>query len=232
MHVCRPHVLLRGFVAGMILFSLGVGLAAKADDEEVLPPPPVKVLQNRFFYKALRPEVSVFAGTILNESYTKTSILGARLGFFVNEWLGFDYSFASFQVEDSADREALREIKVYKQDSSERIAISPSFVSLEHVHALTATLVPVYGKINLFDMLILYSDIYTSAGLGLLQTNQGEKVPFIVGVGQRFYFAERFNVRIDAWDHVFEQERENLGTKKKSIKHAWSVALGASVFLW
>ena len=91
---------------------------------------------------------------------------------------------------------------------------------------------PIYGKINLFDLLILYSDIYVSAGLGSLQTNQGSKTPFIFGVGQRFYFAKRFNVRIDAWDHVFEQERENLGAKKKSIKHAWTVTLGASVFLW
>jgi hypothetical protein len=145
------------------------------ESQTVLPPPPVKVLQNRFFNKALRPEVSIFAGTVLSEAYTDSSLLGARFGFFVNEWVGAEYTFASFQVQDSADREALRKIEVYQKkdqvsnsgDCAEdfcKSTISPSYVSLEQLHAFTATLAPIYGKINLFDQLILYSDIYASAG--------------------------------------------------------------------
>lgn len=206
---------------------------ALADDEEVLPLPPVKVLQNRFFKKALRPEVSGFVGAALNESYTRTFAVGARLGFFFNEWVGVDYTFTQFEVEDSADLKALRSIIVYSDaEKAERTRIEPAFVSLESLHALTGTLAPVYGKINLFDAMILYSDIYFSAGVGLLQTSQGEKFPLIFGVGQRFYFAKRYNLRIDAWDNAFEQERENLGEKKVSTKHAWVVSLGLSAFLW
>lgn len=217
------------------LFTLGLWVPerARADDEEVLPLPPVKVLQNRFFKKALRPEVSGFVGSALNESYTRTFAIGARLGFFFNEWVGLDYTFTQFEVEDSADLKALRAIVVYSDaEKAERTRIEPAFVSLDSLHAFTGTLAPVYGKINLFDAMILYSDIYFSAGAGLLQTSQGEKIPLILGVGQRFYFAKRYNVRIDAWDHVFEQERENLGEKKVSTKHAWVVSLGLSAFLW
>ena len=80
--------------------------------------------------------------------------------------------------------------------------------------------------------MILYSDIYFSAGSGILETHQGSKKPLILGVGQRFYFAKRFNLRIDAQDQIFQQVRENLGQEKKSIKHAWTVSAGLSVFLW
>jgi outer membrane beta-barrel protein len=226
----RQVICLTAYVS---LFFVGIApLVARADEPEILPPAPVKVLQNRFFNKALRPEFSLFVGRVLNESYTESTSLGLRLGFFFSEWIGVDYSYATFQVDDSADREALRGIEVYKRDSAERLAIDPSFVSLKSLNALMLTVAPIYGKVNVFDWVIFYSDIYFSAGVGALETNQGSKTPVIFGLGQRFYFAQRFNVRIDAWDHVFQQERENLGTKKKSIKHAWTVALGASVFLW
>ncbi len=222
-------------VAFIFAFSLfvhsGHALAQDGKRDEVLPPPPVKVLQNRFFKKALRPEVSGYLGTALNEAYTKTFALGARLGFFFNEWIGADYTFTHFDVENSADLKALRSIRVF-DDEQKLTTIEPSFVSLNSLHALTATVAPIYGKINLFDFMILYSDIYFSAGSGLLSTSQGDKVPLILGVGQRFYFAKRFNARIDAWDHVFEQERENLGEKTKSTKHAWVISFGLSAFLW
>jgi outer membrane beta-barrel protein len=207
--------------------------SARAANEELLPPPPVKVLQNRFFNKALRPEFSVFAGTLLSESYTETTSFGLRAGFFFTEWVGLDYAYTTFQVSDSPDLEALRNIEVYNnKPKQERVLIEPSYVSLKTLHSLLATLAPIYGKINVFDLMILYSDIYFSAGTGLLETNQGSKKPLILGVGQRFYFAKRFNLRIDAQDHIFQQVRENLGEQKKSIKHAWTISCGLSVFLW
>jgi outer membrane beta-barrel protein len=214
-----------------------------ADEEDVLPLPPIKVLQNRFFKKALRPEVSGFVGTVLDESYTKTYSVGARLGFFFNEWVGFDYTYAYFDVEDSADLQALKSFEVYVCNSSsgvdgelQKCQLTPSHVRLGSLHALTGTVAPIYGKINLFDSMILYSDIYFTAGSGLLDTSQGEKIPIILGLGQRFYFANRYSVRIDGVDHIFQQERENQqggkSVKKVSTKHAWVVSLGLSAFLW
>ncbi len=219
--------------AGFALASFQFMNSALAANEELLPPPPVKVLQNRFFNKALRPEFSIFAGTLLSESYTETTSFGLRAGFFFTEWVGLDYAYTTFQVSDSPDLEALRNIEVYNnKPKQERVLIEPSYVSLKNLHSLLATLAPIYGKINVFDLMILYSDIYFSAGTGILQTNQGSKKPLILGVGQRFYFAKRFNLRIDAQDQIFQQVRENLGQEKKSIKHAWTVSCGLSVFLW
>lgn len=232
----RCQFLFRGLVACLVLFFVHQGSAyaqeRPTDEQEILPPPPVLVLQNRFFKKALRPEVSFFGGTILNEAYSKTTMVGGRFGLFFNEWVGLDYSFTDFQVEDSTDLKALRAIEVYEKGTTNRTLVEPSFVTLKQQHSFTATLAPIYGKVNLFDFLILYSDIYFSAGFGILETSQGSKNPLILGVGQRFYFAKRFNIRIDAWDNIFEQVRNNLGIETKSTKHEWTVAFGASVFLW
>lgn len=230
----RNFYLLRHLICiSAVVYWLRFASFAKAANDELLPPPPVKVLQNRFFNKALRPEFSIFAGTLLSESYTQTTSFGLRGGFFFTEWVGIDYAYTTFQVSDSPDLEALRNIEVYNNKTKpERVLIEPSYVSLKTLHSLLATLAPIYGKINVFDQLILYSDIYFSAGAGLLETNQGSKKPLILGVGQRFYFAKRFNLRIDAQDQIFQQVRENLGEQKKSIKHAWTVSCGLSVFLW
>lgn len=198
---------------------------------------PVKVLQNRYFLKAMRPEFNLFGGTVLNESYSSTFALGGRLGMFITEVFGFEYSYTHFKADDSADLKALRKI-VYCDAQGRCKQIEPSFVRLVSNHGATATFAPVYGKINLLDWVILYSDIYVNAGIGFLawsspiENRSGSKNAGLIGIGQRFYFAKNFNVRFDATDHIFMEERENLGIKKTSLRNAWTVSAGISAFLW
>jgi outer membrane beta-barrel protein len=194
------------------------------------------VLQNRFFLKKMRPEVNLFGGQVLNEPYSQTWMLGGRAGVFLTETLGAEYTFTSFSAKDSEDLKALRKIKYCKD---QKVAgaqcvltnTEPSFVRLKGGHTLTGTFAPIYGKVNLMEGYILYSDIYANIGAGILSTSQGSKNAFVVGFGQRLYFAESFNVRIDAVDHIFQEERDNLGKTQKSTRHAWTVSLGVSAFL-
>jgi outer membrane beta-barrel protein len=203
------------------------------DGEDVLELP-VRVLQNRYFLKALRPEASLFGGTLLNESYSKTNVIGARLGLFVTESLGMEYAFTRYTSVDSADLTAIRSTKYYTPDDgfTTEKHLEPSFVRLRASHSIYGTFAPVYGKINFLDFAIIYSDIAISAGYSTIDTSQGSKSSFVWGFGERFYFAKSFNVRVDAFDHIFEEERENRGTKQKNTRHAWVVSVGFSAFLW
>lgn len=194
--------------------------------------PSVKVLQNRYFLKAMRPEVSLFGGTVLNEAYSTTYAGGGRVGMFLTEYLGIDYSYTQFKAADSADLKAIRAVEYCANTAcDQKKRLEPSFVRMESAHSALLTLAPIYSKTSLFSQYILYSDIYFSAGGGVLKTSQGNKTSFLLGLGQRFYFAKSFNIRIDAWDHIFSEDRYNLGQVKKSTRHAWLIGVGFSAFL-
>lgn len=214
----------------------------KVEGAEELPNSGVRVLQNRYFLKAMRPELNVFAGSVLNESYSRTIASGVRAGVFFTEALGVEYSFNYFSPSDSADLSALKKIEyctiTANGNRSECKKVVPSFVRLTSSHGLVGTFAPIYGKVNLLDWSIVYSDIYLMAGYGLLAWQRpsdgenGTNNSAQFGIGQRFYFAKSFNVRFDAIDHLFYEERENLGQKSTSLRHAWSVTVGFSAFLW
>ncbi len=201
--------------------------------------PKVKVLQNRYFIKALRPEVSLFGGTLLNESYSQTWIYGARMGVFLNESIGAELTYKAFSSADSPDLKALQSIEYCNGTTCTHP--EPAFTRLNRAISLTGTFAPIYGKINLLDWVILYSDIYVNAGVSSLNVQQEpailgsqkkNKVSPIWSVGQRFYFAKSFNIRVDAEDHVFNEERvTRAGDKKSSWKHAWTVSVGFSAFM-
>jgi outer membrane beta-barrel protein len=204
----------------------GSGLESTA--VAVTPKPPM-VVQNRFFRKALRPEISVAVGSILNESYSSTLGGTARVGLFLSEYLGFEYGYTRFSSSDSADLEALSRLTYYKDKKGEEpIRVQPSFERLKSLHSGHVSFAPIYGKINLMDWFIIYSDLYVSAGLGILETSSGRKFPGILGVGQRFFFAKSYSLRVDAWDHLFNEIRENNGQKLENLANKWFVSVGMS----
>lgn len=187
------------------------------------------VLQNRFFTKRLRAEVGVSAGAILNESYSKTNTFGARAGLFISEKTGVEYNFAKFKSEDSPDLVALRTQEVCVE--LECRSIEPSYIRINKLHQLQLVTAPIYGKINLFDWAILYSDLTFSAGAAQVDTTQGRKWAFTPAIGQRFYFSKSFSLRVDATD-IYLNETVKSGDKSISNwRHNWVAQVGLSAFL-
>ncbi len=189
------------------------------------------VVQNRFFRKAFRPEMSLSGGVVLNEAYSQTFGGSIRGGFYLSEYLGIELGYTKFASSASADLEALSKLVYYKKDQSPTHVV-PSFVELKDSISGHVSFAPVYGKINLLDYAIVYSDIAVSAGIGMLKTSAGDEIPGILGIGQRFFFSKSWSLRVDAWDYIFSETRENNGQKLEGIRHAWFVSLGLGVFLW
>jgi len=223
----------------MTIASLGVGsvchAAPSASGRAVAmvrteaPAETPTVLQNRFFTKLLRAEVGVSGGSILNESYSKTSAIGARAGLFLTEKIGVEYNYSKFNASDSPDLMALRSQEVCV--GTECRSIEPAYIRLSKLHQLQIITAPVYGKINLFDWVILYSDLTFGAGFGHVQTSQGAKWAFTPTFGQRFYFSKSFSLRVDATD-VFLRETIKKGTlTAENWRHNWVAQVGLSAFL-
>jgi len=192
---------------------------------------PVSVLQNRFFLKTLRPEIGVIAGTMLNEAYTKTTTNGVRMSLFFNEWVGVETQTIRTAVKDTADRKALNLLKYRSLDAKadgtdEIVSPDPEVNPIHAIQDANIIAAPFYGKINLFDQMIVYADVYVTAGTSRVETDQGELTAGSIGVGQRFYFGKSFSLRFDFRDRIFTELRAG----SKTTKNAYSVDMGLSYF--
>ncbi|MCX6124966.1 MAG: outer membrane beta-barrel domain-containing protein [Proteobacteria bacterium] len=189
---------------------------------------PVAVLQNRFFLKALRPEVGILFGTILNESYTKTTLTGIRIGGFLNEWVGGEFQYIKGIVKDSDDRKALNDLRYRKLDDVEKtVSPDPELNPITGIKEAAFIAAPFYGKLSLLDWAIVYTDFYGSLGIASVTTDQGNKAAISFGGGVRTYWAKKWSTRLDFRDRTFSETRSGRDTRK----HAWAVDFGLSYFI-
>ncbi|MEN9835158.1 MAG: hypothetical protein RL011_1351 [Pseudomonadota bacterium] len=187
---------------------------------------PVEVLQNRYFLKGFRPEIGLLGGVVLNEAYTNTQLTGLRGGMFIDEWFGFELQYMRARVKPSTDRTTLEQLK-YRPLTGEGVTtVSPEVNAIHVITEANAVAAPLYGKINLINAWIVYTDIYATAGFANVLTDQGNKVAFAVGAGERFYIGQSWSVRIDYRDRIYTETRGG----RDSRRHAQSVDFGLSYF--
>lgn len=190
---------------------------------------PVSVLQNRFFTKSMRPEVGLIAGKFLNESYTDTYMAGLRSALFISEWVGFEFQYVKTSVNDSDDRRALNQIRYRSVDAADESVrtLDPEVNPVHQIFDGNVIAAPFYGKLNLLDKFIVYSDLYALAGISKVDTDQGGLNAFSMGAGQRFYFLNNVSFRIEFRDRSYLERRAG----QESRKHALCLDFGASYFL-
>jgi outer membrane beta-barrel protein len=196
----------------------------------------VSVLQNRYFLKKYRPEFGFLVGSMLNEAYTDTKSYGLRFAMFANEWLGFEVQSQRTLVSDTADREALNKKRYYRIPEGEGnaapandltvVSPDPEVNPIKAMNDFTVIAAPFYGKLNLVNELIIYTDLYLTSGIATVETAQGNKFAFTIGGGERFYIGKAWSVRIDIKDRTYVETRGG----EESRKHALGVDLGGSYF--
>ncbi len=200
---------------------------------------PMTILQNRYFLKTYRPEVGLNFGMLLDEAYVSTQTSGGRVGMFFNEWLGFDLAVMRTTVRDSDDRRALNRLKyrplvdstggnAVPTGSDREVVVSPDpeVNALRGMQDITVVAAPFYGKLNLVNYLILYTDLYASVGMSRVETDQGNKNAIVVGGGERFYVGKSWSIRIDFKDRIFTETRGGQPSRRNS----YGVDFGASYF--
>lgn len=189
---------------------------------------PASVLQNRYFIKSFRPEFGLSAGSMLNESYTDTYLMGVRAALFINEFLGIEFQSNKTSVKDSDDRKALNQLRYRRLDDIDTIVSpDPEINSIKSMTDINAVFAPFYGKINILDRLIIYSDIYLTGGVSKVETSQGSLNALTWGAGQRYYWGKNIAFRIDVKDRVFTEKRSG----KDYVKHSYGLDFGVSYFI-
>jgi len=190
---------------------------------------PVTILQNRYFVKAFRPEIGVAMGTVTNEAYTSTQLVGFRGGLFFTEWLGVEVQSTTATVSDSDDLKSLLRLRYRKfDDPNIEVHPDPEVNRLKKILDVSAVIAPFYGKLNFSDWIIIYSDLYLTGGLTKLDTDQGGITGITWGAGQRFYAQKSLSIRVDFKSRMYT-EKSNGQDHRKST---YSVDFGLSYFLF
>ena len=226
---------------GLLQFA-GTAQAFELDPNEIRgksSKEPVTVLQNRYFLKTLRPEFGLTAGTLLDEAYLKTTVTGVRAGLFLTEWVGLEVQGLKTSIQDSDDRKALNSLKYRPLEDQQTSNATPSGTDTQvvvtpdpevnAVHGMTDAHIigaPLYGKLNILNKWIVYTDLYLAAGVSRVVTDQGSKGAVTIGAGERFYIGQSWSMRIDFKDRIYTETRAGVATRK----HSKSVDIGAGYF--
>lgn len=168
-------------------------------------------VQNRFFLKARRFEITPLLGTVPNNAFASRFTVSANLAYHLSERLSLQVmlSFAP----DLGKRDVKSLVPILLQQSTD-----PSFEQpLDKVTLSGAVGVgysPVYGKINLLGETVLNFDFYGFLGMGMVVQNE--------------YYATRSPNFATA---TTNSEFFDLTPSATEVRAAPTVALGANFFL-
>jgi outer membrane beta-barrel protein len=174
-------------------------------------------VQERVFQKALRHELSAYAGAYAADLASASYLVGGAYTFHLSEDLGLEASFGYTRakaelvhiIEDRFATDLIRED-------------TPVFVYGGHLLWTLA-----YGKLRWLHSRISRFEFFIALGGGITDNRSARSLTFSGGFGLKFYPTSWLGVRLDVRDHVLNQEL--LGESR--IVNNLVATLGVSTFL-
>jgi outer membrane beta-barrel protein len=178
----------------------------------------IHVIEKRPFTEAGRFELSFFGATQVNPKFTVHSGISAELAYHIRENLAAQLGASYFPLaqESNLTEELLTKTLEAPYTAEAFLLRGDVLAGLE--------LMPIYGKLNVFDGKILRLGMYFNAGLGVAKTrlqlrppgkdNLGNATPrsfgdtglrplASLGVGLRVFVTEQFTVRLELRDLAY-----------------------------
>ena len=157
--------------------------------ESVLPKfdRPVAV-KNRYIETEKKLEIGGFWGLSLNEPFFNTNKLGLNVGYHFSENSAVSFNFSSYTAGVSSYATQLKD--EYNMEFER--APAPKSLSLIHYE-----LKMFYGKMSITKKLISHLSLYGLGGVGLATFENKSYPALSLGIGQKFYFNQKFAARLD-----------------------------------
>ncbi len=215
-----------------LLLALLVSTAAAAQQQVGLPDPDVMrihVLEKRPFTESGRWEVSFFGAAQVNPKFTVHDGFSGEIAYHIRENLAVQLGASYFPI---AHQSTLAEELLTKADE----AAEPAEAFLLQGDVVAGLeLMPIYGKLNVFDGKILRLGVYLNAGLGLAKTrlqlrqstdptgrtygDTGLRPMASLGVGLRVFVTEQFTVRLELRDLAYSGYASEInGCNKQDVQ--------------
>ncbi len=202
----------------------GAAPALKALQEKKEGRPAYNVVQNRFFLKSQRFELTPALGAVPNNAFVARYTGSVTAAYHLSETFAVEAAF--FLSPDSKAGNDLKGLThtlvTIAEEGGTGVAFQQPVDKLALAGVFSARWAPVYGKINLIGESVLNFDFYATGGLGFLSINkykavysdervaqglqpaeQGEATPDVapalnLGVGGDFFLTGSLALKLDA----------------------------------
>ncbi|MFT7580119.1 MAG: outer membrane beta-barrel protein, partial [Myxococcota bacterium] len=158
----------------------------------------IRVFQQRPIVKSGRFELALTGGLIASDTMFEHTLVSATGRFHISEWVSVGATYAKyFSTESTLFKEVTTDFELF-----------PEISRVQWYAGGDVSVVPIDGKLVLFDDTIVYFDIYASIGGGVTKTNRSDslKPTGMVGVGIRLFFAEWLSLTVELRDHLLFEE--------------------------
>ena len=187
--------------------------AAFAADPPPAPVERVHVVEKRPFTESGRTEVTIFGPIQVNSRFTRHAGVSAELAYHLRENLAVQAEATWFPL---AVQSGLTEELAHKVGQA---PVASDALLLQGDALLGLELMPIYGKLDIFDGKILRLGVYLNAGLGAAKTrlqlrssdsiggrsfgDTGFRPAAGLGGGVRVFVNDRFTIRMELRDRVY-----------------------------
>lgn len=180
------------------------------------------VIQPRYQPKSKRFQAHLGGGMVLNDPWFNHLGLSAKGSYHFTEFFGLELAADIHSGSASASAKDLEANLTVK---------TSSLVQPKSYFGVHAYLVPMYGKMSLFNSRIIPFDLYFTLGAGqtaISGARTASALTYHFGAGQIFAFTRNAGFRWDIHMNMFEAQSE-LSAKKSSIQNV-VMSLGFSYF--
>lgn len=212
------------FALALVVCATSLGAAAPAaaqyDDEEV--GGHAVVIRNRKFN--MGHEFTLSTGVLPLDAFYKGFTGTARYTLHFDDFQAWEIAGGtySFNIETGL-----------KEQLRQNFGVQPDAKGLEQLDGFVETnyvLKPIYGKLSLFNRLLIYSEIFFNAGLAVA-VYRGQDLLFLpgpsFGTGIRFFVWDWLSLRFDMRDYVLFNSVP-LVDPNSSIENVLSLSAGIS----
>lgn len=231
-----PLAMLMGLMAALIAAAPGTASAGSKGAEAALDEAkngrtPYNVVQNRFFLKDQRFELSPMVGYVPNNPFVRRYVVGVLGAYHLSETFAIEGAvMLAPDLGNSDVKDLTRTLVVIAADAgSGTTSFQQPLNKMTLGGTFAARWAPVYGKINLVGESVLNFDFYFTGGLGILSlaeysatynetcvdpatgcdvVNLGTAkpvavVPVNLGVGMDFFLTSSLALKIDARNYLY-----------------------------
>ncbi len=222
-------------------------------------PPKYNAIQNRFFLKEKRFELSPIAGYVPNNPFAVRYVGGVLAAYHFSENLAAEGAFVYSPDLGTSDLKGLTHTLVgiaTQEGSAEGVEFQQPVEKMILGATFAARWAPVYGKINLIGERVLNFDFYGVAGLGLLTVQEyyakydesvtpnptrldesvlKTKVPLNLGVGFDFFLSSSVALKIDARNYLYidskPQYDPEVPVEESRLYNNFIASVGVAIFM-
>jgi outer membrane beta-barrel protein len=171
---------------------------------------------DRLFVKQARHEISLMGGYYVSDLFSSTYALGAAYTYHMTETTAVELGAAITH----ANADVIRALE------EERMTVIEDDFSQIHLFESLLLWTPIYGKLRLGGSVARF-DIHLDAGVGVVDAPTSRGADGVGGIGWKLFLGRALAVRVDARDHIFQQELLD----ERFLVNDLSLTLGLSLFV-